>query len=102
MSTDISVVELKKRLDSGEKINLIDVREQFEYEEFNLGGKLIPLGNLPSNLEDLEDLKDEEIIVHCRSGARSGTAKMFLTQSGFTNVRNLLGGILDWQSHFGG
>jgi rhodanese-related sulfurtransferase len=102
MSTDISVVELKKRLDAGEKINLIDVREQFEYDEFNLGGKLIPLGTLPSNLEDLEDLKDEEIIVHCRSGARSGTAKMFLTQSGFTNVRNLLGGILDWQSHFGG
>jgi rhodanese-related sulfurtransferase len=102
MSIDISVVELKKRLDSGEKINLIDVREQFEYEEFNLGGKLIPLGTLPSHLEDLEDLKDEEIIVHCRSGARSGTAKMFLTQSGFTNVRNLLGGILDWQSHFGG
>lgn len=101
MSTDISVVELKKRLDAGETINLIDVREQYEYEEFNLGGDLIPLGTLPGKLEDLEDLKNEEVIVHCRSGARSGTAKMFLTQSGFTNVRNLLGGVLDWQAQFG-
>ncbi|MCE2876241.1 MAG: rhodanese-like domain-containing protein [Bacteroidota bacterium] len=101
MSTDISVVELKKRLDAGETINLIDVREQYEYDEFNLGGDLIPLGTLPGKLEDLEDLKNEEVIVHCRSGARSGTAKMFLTQSGFTNVRNLLGGVLDWQAQFG-
>ncbi|MFN4862944.1 MAG: rhodanese-like domain-containing protein [Bacteroidota bacterium] len=101
MSTDISVVELKKRLDAGETINLIDVREQHEYDEFNLGGDLIPLGTLPGKLEDLEDLKNEEVIVHCRSGARSGTAKMFLTQSGFTNVRNLLGGVLDWQAQFG-
>ena len=94
MSTDISVVELKKRLDAGETINLIDVREQYEYDEFNLGGDLIPLGTLPGKLE-------EEVIVHCRSGARSGTAKMFLIQSGFTNVRNLLGGVLDWQAQFG-
>lgn len=102
MSTDISVIELKKRLDAGEKINLIDVREQYEYDEFNLGGELIPLGTLPGKLEDLETLKDEEVIVHCRSGARSGTAKMFLTQSGFINVRNLIGGVLDWQAQFGG
>lgn len=102
MSTDISVIELRKRLDAGEKINLIDVREQYEYDEFNLGGELIPLGTLPGKLEDLETLKDEEVIVHCRSGARSGTAKMFLTQSGFTNVRNLIGGVLDWQAQFGG
>ena len=101
MSTDISVVELKKRLDAGETINLIDVREQYEYDEFNLGGDLIPLGTLPGKLEDLEDLKNEEVIVHCRSGARSGTAKMFLIQSGFNNVRNLLGGVLDWQAQFG-
>lgn len=102
MITDISVIELKKRLDAGEKINLIDVREQFEYDEFNLGGELIPLGSLPGKLEDLETLREEEVIVHCRSGARSGTAKMFLAQSGFTNVRNLIGGVLDWQAQFGG
>jgi rhodanese-related sulfurtransferase len=52
-------------------------------------------------LEELEDLKDQEIIVHCRSGARSGTAKMFMTQNGFTQVRNLIGGVLDWQAQFG-
>jgi rhodanese-related sulfurtransferase len=102
MSTDISVIELKNRLDAGEKIHLIDVREPFEFEEFNLGGELIPLSTLPGKLEDLEDLKNEEVIVHCRSGARSGTAKMFLNQSGFTNVRNLIGGVLDWQAQFGG
>jgi rhodanese-related sulfurtransferase len=101
MSQDISVIELQKRLLAGEKINLYDVREQHEYDEFNLGGILIPLGELPSRLEDLEDLKDQEIIVHCRSGARSGTAKMFMTQNGFTQVRNLIGGVLDWQAQFG-
>lgn len=101
MSQDISVIELQKRLLVGEKINLYDVREQFEFDEFNLGGILIPLGELPGKLEDLEDLKQEEIIVHCRSGARSGTAKMFMMQNGFTNVRNLIGGVLDWQAQFG-
>ncbi len=101
MSTDISVIELQKRLSAGEKINLIDVREVHEFEDFNLGGTLIPLGELPSKLEDLEDLKDEEVIVHCRSGMRSNTAKQYMLQQGFTNVRNLIGGVLDWQAQFG-
>ncbi|MSP58186.1 MAG: rhodanese-like domain-containing protein, partial [Flavobacteriaceae bacterium] len=56
---------------------------------------------LPSRIGELEELKNAEIIVHCRSGARSGTAKMFMVQQGFTNVRNLIGGILDWKSQFG-
>jgi len=101
MIEDISVINLKKRLDAGEKINLIDVRETFEFEEFNLNGTLIPLGELPSRIDEIEHLKNEEIIVHCRSGKRSQTAQQFLLQMGFQNVRNLLGGILDWQSHFG-
>ena len=101
MIEDISVVNLKKRLDAGEKINLIDVRETFEFEEFNLNGTLIPLGELPSRIDEIEHLKNEEIIVHCRSGKRSQTAQQFLLQMGFQNVRNLLGGVLDWQSHFG-
>lgn len=101
MIEDISVINLKKRLDSGESINLIDVRETFEYEEFHLNGKLIPLGELPSRLEEIAHLKEEEVIVHCRSGKRSQTAQQFLLQMGFKNVRNLLGGVLDWQSHFG-
>ena len=99
---DITTEELKQRLDNGEKLNVIDVREPYEYEEFNIQGKLIPLGELPGRVGELESLKNEEVIVHCRSGARSGSAKMFLEDHGFTNVRNLLGGMLDWQSRFGG
>lgn len=101
MIEDISVISLKKRLDAGEKINLIDVRETFEFEEFNLNGTLIPLGELPSRIDEIEHLKEEEIIVHCRSGKRSQTAQHFLLQMGFKNVRNLLGGVLDWQAQFG-
>lgn len=98
---DITVQELKQRLDSGEKVIVIDVREPWEHEEYNIGGKLIPLGSLPDKLDELEELKDSEIVVHCRSGARSATAKAFLTQQGFTKVRNMLGGIMDWQANFG-
>jgi len=95
---DITSEELKTRLDKGEDLIIIDVREPHEYEEFNIGGRLVPLGTLPSVLEDL---KNEEIIVHCRSGARSGQAKAYLESLGFTNVRNLLGGVLDWQAKYG-
>ncbi|RRA97689.1 rhodanese-like domain-containing protein [Larkinella rosea] len=94
---DITVQELKERLDKGEKINLIDVREEYEYEEDNLGGELIPLGELPSRIDELEDRQDEEIILQCRSGARSGRAQQFLEQNGFSNVRNLIGGILAYR-----
>lgn len=96
---DITVQELKERLDKGEKINLIDVREDYEYEEDNLGGELIPLGELPSRIDELEDRQDEEIILQCRSGARSGRAQQFLEQNGFSNVRNLIGGILAYREY---
>jgi rhodanese-related sulfurtransferase len=95
---DITVNELKERLDAGEDLNLIDVREDYEYDEQNLGGRLIPLGELPDRLDELEDLKDEEVIVQCRSGNRSGKAKAFLESQGFTNVRNLTGGMLAWNA----
>jgi rhodanese-related sulfurtransferase len=98
---DITVEELKTRRDNGDNVVVIDVREPWEYEEFNIGGKLIPLGTLPDALADLEDLKDTEVVVHCRSGARSATAKAFLTQQGFTKVRNMLGGVMAWQAQFG-
>lgn len=97
---DINVIELKARMDAGEKLNIIDVREPYEYEEFNIGAKLIPLGSLPASLDDLEELKNEEIIIHCKSGGRSGSAKTFLTAQGFDKVRNLLGGMIDWQTQF--
>ena len=100
---DISVSELKKRLDADEKdFIFIDVREPYEYAEFNLGAQLIPLGTVVQAASgELADDKDVEIIVHCRSGARSGQAKMILTNMGFKNVRNVLGGVLAWRGEFG-
>ncbi len=93
----IDVQSLKKRLDAGEKINLIDVREPEEFAEVNMGAKLIPLGNIMSmQIEDLEDLRNEEVIIHCRSGKRSAQACMMLEQLGFTNTVNVEGGILAW------
>ena len=95
---DIKVDELKERLDKGEALNFYDVREEHEYEEDNLGATLIPLAELPDHLDKLEPLKDEEIIIHCRSGARSGKAQQFLEAQGFTNVRNVTGGILAYRA----
>ena len=96
--TEISVEQLKARLDAGEKINLLDVREPQEYAEFNIGGKLFPLGKIQSmQIEDIEDLRNEEVIINCRSGKRSMIACMMLEQMGFINTVNVVGGILDWQ-----
>ena len=97
---DITVEELKLKLDNKESVTLIDVREPYEYEEFNLGGKLIPLGSLMGSLNELEEYKEKEVVIYCRSGARSGAAKDTLAQLGYKNVRNLLGGVLDWQKKF--
>jgi rhodanese-related sulfurtransferase len=98
MNTDITASELKERLEKGEKPFIIDVREDWEYQEQNMGALNIPLGSLPDRLDELEDHKNEEVIVHCRSGARSASAKAFLQQQGFTNVRNLTGGILAYNA----
>jgi len=94
--TDITTEELKQKLDAKEDFVFIDVREPHEYEEYNLGAKLIPLNTVPGALNDLEQYKEKEIVIHCRSGARSGNAKQFLVEMGFKNVRNLLGGVLRW------
>lgn len=98
---DITVEELKERMEKGESLHIIDVREPFEYEEYNIGARLIPLASLPDAASELESLKDAEIILHCRSGARSGNAKLYLQEIGFTKVRNLLGGMLAWRERFG-
>jgi rhodanese-related sulfurtransferase len=95
---DIQIEELKKRMDGGEKLTIIDVREEYEFDEFNIGAKLIPLGELPDRLDELDSFKNQEIILHCRSGARSGRAKEYLLSEGFTNPRNLIGGMIAWQS----
>ncbi|MEP1033446.1 rhodanese-like domain-containing protein [Ekhidna sp.] len=93
MNEDITCKQVKSRLDSGEKFNFIDVREEWEHEERNIGAQLIPLGELPTRLSEIEHMKNDEVIVHCKSGGRSGQAKKFLNSQGFTNVRNMLGGI---------
>lgn len=94
---DITVEDLKARLDNNEKFVFLDVREEWEYEDDNLGAKNIPLAELPNRLDELADYKNEEIVVHCRSGARSGNAKKFLETKGFSKVRNTLGGIIAYR-----
>jgi len=99
---NISVEELKTRMDAGGKINLIDVREPHEYAEFNIGAKLIPLGQIQTmQVDEIEDWKDQEVIIHCRSGQRSMVACMFLETLGFKDTKNLVGGMLAWQEKFG-
>ena len=99
--TTITAEEVKSRLDKGEELHLIDVREPFENAEFNIGGQLIPLGKIQSmQIEDIEDLKNEEVIFYCRSGKRSASAALFLDTLGFTNTKNLDGGMMGWQEKF--
>jgi rhodanese-related sulfurtransferase len=100
--TTITVAALKERLDKGEKLNFIDVREPEEYAEKNLNAQLIPLGKIMGmQIEELEDLRNEEIIIHCRSGVRSMQACMMLEQMGFVNTVNVEGGIIAWTAMFG-
>ena len=74
------------------RLHLIDVREPYENAEFNIGGTLFPLGKIQSmQIEDIEDLRNEEVIFYCRSGNRSGIAAMVLDKVGFTNTKNLAG-----------
>ncbi len=99
---NISVEELKSRMDAGEKLNIIDVREPWEYEEFNIGAQLLPLGNVMGmQLDAIEDLKNDELIIHCKAGARSAQACMMLEQLGYTNVVNVTGGMNAWRQKFG-
>lgn len=98
---DITVQELRQKLDSGEQFLLLDVREPWEYEEFNVGGKLMPVGSLMNQMWELEEYKDQPVVVHCRSGARSAMAQGLLMANGFTNVRNLKGGMMAWLEAFG-
>ncbi|MGB8193050.1 MAG: rhodanese-like domain-containing protein [Chitinophagaceae bacterium] len=99
---NITVQELKARADAGEKLNILDVREPSEYEEFNIGGKLIPLVQIQGmQTDEIDDWKEEEVIVHCRSGKRSATAAQYMETQGFKNVKNLVGGMLAWQERFG-
>ena len=91
---EITVQELKRKIDQQEDFQLIDVRETFEYEVSNLNGENIPLGGIL--LETDKIAKDKPVIIQCRSGARSGSAVLQLEAQGFTNLYNLKGGILAW------
>jgi sulfur-carrier protein adenylyltransferase/sulfurtransferase len=93
-TSDMQVEELKQRLDKGDDIFVLDVREPHEYQICNINGHLIPLGDLPKRVSELDSSR--EIVAHCRSGARSAKAVDFLRQAGFKKVRNLAGGILAW------
>ncbi len=91
---EIQPAELKVKLDAGEDIFILDVREPHEYQICNLGGHLIPLGELPARMNELDSSR--EIVAHCRSGVRSAKAVTLLRQAGFGKVKNLAGGILAW------
>ena len=92
--SEMQVEELKRRLDAGEPLFVLDVREPHEYQICNIGGHLIPLGDLPKRVHELDSSR--EIVAHCRSGVRSAKAVAFLRQAGFRKVHNLAGGILAW------
>jgi len=91
---EIQPEELKQRLDAGEDIFILDVREPHEFQICNLNGYLIPLGDLPKRVHELDSSR--EIVAHCRSGVRSAKAVEFLRQAGFHKVKNLVGGVLAW------
>jgi sulfur-carrier protein adenylyltransferase/sulfurtransferase len=91
---EIEVEELKRRLDGGEDLFILDVREPHEYKIANLGGHLIPLNELPRRVNELDSSR--EIVAHCKMGGRSAKAVQFLRQAGFQKVHNLKGGIMAW------
>ncbi|MDP1810948.1 MAG: rhodanese-like domain-containing protein [Sediminibacterium sp.] len=94
----ITVEELKAKIDAGEFLHLIDVREPQEHADFNIGGLLLPLGKVQTlQTEEIEDLKNETVYIYCRSGNRSGQACLMLEPLGFKNVINVTGGMLAWQ-----
>ena len=94
----ISVETLKQKIANDEKVNLLDVREPDERAAFNIGGIFIPLGDIMTmRIDEIEELKNEEIICYCRSGKRSMQAAMMLETMGFTNLVNLEGGVIAWQ-----
>lgn len=93
----ITVTELKEMIDKGEDFQLVDVREQSEYDAGNLEGLFIPLATIPQNVDKIS--KDKKVVVHCRSGKRSANAIAFLENNhGFTNLYNLEGGIVAWKN----
>lgn len=90
----ITVQELKQRLDAGEDLQLIDVREPFEHQIAQIGGKLIPMNDVPARMGEID--REREVVVHCKMGGRSQRVAEFLRQAGYAKVKNLAGGITAW------
>ena len=97
MSLPISAVEVYSRLQNGDAINLLDVREVIEFSTYNIGGQNLPLSKLPGNIDQLDYNKTDEIVVICKIGMRSETACKLLQENGYQNVRNLAGGLIALQ-----
>ncbi len=98
---NITVEELKAKIDAKAPLNLIDVREVDEHNDFNVGGMNVTLRTIQDmTIEPIEHLKNEEIICYCRSGKRSVMASLILEHLGFTNVINVEGGMMAWQEKF--
>jgi sulfur-carrier protein adenylyltransferase/sulfurtransferase len=92
---EVTVSELKKMRDNKEDFQLIDVREPHEVEIATIHGELIPMGEVMNNLDKIS--RDKKVVIHCRSGARSGAVVQALEREhGFTNLYNLKGGIIAW------
>lgn len=91
---EVTVQELKAMKDKKEDFQLIDVREEYEYDICQIGGELIPMGEVAENIDKIS--KTKKVIIHCRSGKRSASVVQMLEQQGFTNLYNLKGGILAW------
>ncbi len=99
---EITATELNQKLKSGDKIILVDVREGYEHEEFNIGGVNIPLGEIPEHPEKIRALGDGDIVLYCRSGNRSGMAqKILAVQHDIHNTINLKGGVIAWGNEVG-
>lgn len=99
--TIITADEVKARIDAGEELHLLDVREPDEHAEFNIGGTFLPLGNIQMmQTDDIDDWKNNEVICYCRSGNRSMQACLMLETFGFTNVKNLQGGMNAWREKY--
>lgn len=97
---EITVTELKAKMDAGEKFVLLDVREPHELEICSLPNTFnFPLGELRFHLDDLEPHKDDEVVIYCRTGRRSAMAAIFLRDAGFRHARNLVGGVHAWSDH---
>lgn len=98
----ITVEELKTKLDAGESIHLVDVREPHEHAEFNIGGLLLPLGKVQiMQVDEIDEYKDQPLYIYCRSGNRSGQACLILETLGYKNLVNVAGGMLAWQEKIG-